>query len=212
LPGHADWTIETLIATNSQLPPLILHPFGAGSSTAELVEGSRAALALQGLVESEEDESELQRRLLNGRYQEIRMLLFLGKDIFRWLAQCVDFMERSGSANGKVSEQSFAALIVESPPAAVCDKLEGWGVSDRRSVFSRAIGIHSLFAEPPPIESLSPLFLKHYHRYADHAYICFQHLRPFHTLDPKVFEFQIYASEEYAKLLSDQWERVEPPL
>ncbi|HXJ37826.1 MAG TPA: hypothetical protein VNH18_01035, partial [Bryobacteraceae bacterium] len=106
-----------------------------------------------------------------------------------------------------LSEQSFASLVVEDPPAGVREKLERWGVSDRRAVFSRAIGIYSIFAEPPPIESLSPTFLNHYHRYADHAYICFQHLRPFQALTQGQFQFEIYASEEYSRMLSEQWER-----
>jgi hypothetical protein len=203
-----------------QLPPLILHPFNGGGSTTELVEGSRASLTLQGLLQTDGstrdvDEYELERRVLVGRYQEIRMLIFLGKDISRWLQQCVDFMDRSGdpstqpgSGSTKMSEQSFASLVVESPPANVRLKLEKWGVTDRRAVFSRAIGVNTLFSAPPPIESLSPVFLKHYHRFADHAYICFQHLKPFQALDAKQFEFEIYASEEYARLLSEQWEKV----
>jgi hypothetical protein len=201
------------MAANWQLPPLILHPFSGGGSTTELVEGSRASLRLQGLLKSQDDERdvdayELERRVLAGRYQEIRMLVFLGKDIFRWLQQCVDFIDRSGSEGLHISEQSFASLVVESPPACVREKLERWGVTDRRAVFSRAIGVNTLFSSPPPLETLSPVFLKHYHRFADHAYICFQHLKPFQALDTKQFDFQIYASEEYARMLSEQWERV----
>lgn len=188
------------------LPPLILHPFGGAGNTDKLLDGSKASLALQGLADTAEGEPELVRRIMIGRYQEIRMLLFLGKDIIRWMQQCVDFFERSGEPEPRLSEQSFAALLVENAPSAVQSKLEKWGVSDRRAVFSRAIGIHSLFNSPPPAESLSATFLKHYHRYADHAYICFQHLHPFHAPDPARFNFELYASEEYAKLLSDQWE------
>lgn len=191
-----------------QLPPLILHPFGAGGNTEQLLEGSRASLALQGVIDSAEEESELVRRLLMGRYQEVRMLLFLGKDLFRWLNQCVDFMKRSKDPDTSLGTQSFAALVVENPPPRVRQKLELWGVADRRAIFSRAIGIHSLFNDPPPVESLSAVFLKHYHRYADHAYICFQHLTPFHSLEPQNFDFDLYASEEYAKMLSDEWQRV----
>jgi len=195
-----------------QLPPLILHPFNGGGNTDELVEGSRASLTLQGLLQPNEDTHgvdnyELERRVIVGRYQEIRMLVFLGKDISRWLQQCVDFMERAGESGTKMTEQSFAALVVESPPASVCKKLEKWGVTDRRAVFSRAIGVNTLFNAPPPLETLSPVFLKHYHRFADHAYICFQHLKPFQTLEAKQFDFEIYASEEYARLLSEQWEK-----
>jgi len=195
-----------------QLPPLILHPFSGGGSVDELLEGSRASLALQGLIEAEgycQDESELERRVLNGRYQEIRMLVFLGKDLFRWLQQCVDSMERSPRADPRINEQSFATLLVDSPPAAVRSKLEQWGVTDRRAIFSRAIGVNSLFRQPPPIGCLSPTLLKNYHRFADYAYICFQHLRPFLELDPKGFDFGIYASDEYARILSDEWEHEE---
>jgi hypothetical protein len=201
------------MAACRQLPPLILHPFNGGGNTDELLEGSRASLALQGLLPPNEpaheaDPYELERRVAAGRYQEIRMLIFLGKDIFRWLQQCVDFAERSGDPELRIPEQSFASLVVESPPSGVRDKLEKWGVTDRRAVFSRAIGVNTLFSAPPPIETLSPVFLKHYHRFADHAYICFQHLKPYQAIDASQFEFQIYASEEYARILSDQWEKV----
>jgi hypothetical protein len=188
-----------------QLPPLILHPFSGGAGTADLVDGSLASLALDGLVDSSDEELVLRRRMLAGRYQEIRMLLFLGKDIFRWMQQCVEHVRTSDAANEKIVEQSFSALVVESPPESVRLKLEGWGVTDRRAVFSRAIGIHSLFQEPPPAESLSPIFLKNYHRYADHAYICYQHSHAFLPLDGSVCLFELYASEEYARLLSDGW-------
>ncbi len=199
------------MAEHWNLPPLILHPFSGGRSVDELLAGSKAALAMQGLADSPPavlgEQDELERRILVGRYQEICMLTFLGKDIVRWLGQCVDFIERS-DAPKKFSEQSFAALVVEQPPGAVREKLERWGVTDRRAVFSRAIGIHTLFTSPPPIETLSPVLLKNYHRFADHAYICFQHLRPFHELDSRQFDFEIFASEEYARILSEQWEKV----
>lgn len=199
------------MAEQLQLPPLILHPFSGGRNVDELLAGSKAALAMQGLADSPPtaagEQDQLERRILVGRYQEICMLTFLGKDIVRWLAQCVDFIERSNMAK-KFSEQSFAAFVVEQPPKAVREKLERWGVTDRRAVFSRAIGIHTLFNSPPPIETLSPVLLKNYHRFADHAYICFQHLRPFHELDSKQFDFEIFASEEYARILSEQWEKV----
>ena len=43
----------------SQLPPLILHPFSGGAGTDDLVNGSLASLALQGLVASTEEEAVL---------------------------------------------------------------------------------------------------------------------------------------------------------
>jgi len=188
-----------------QLPPLILHPFSGGAGTGDLVDGSLAALALDGLVASSEEELALRRRMLSGRYQEVRMLLFLGKDVFRWMQQCVEHVQGSDAPDVSIVEQSFAALIVEDPPEPVRRKLEGWGVTDRRSVSSRAVGIHSLFQDPPPVDCLSPIFLKNYHRYADHAYICYQHSQAFLPLEGSNCRFELYASEEYARLLSDGW-------
>jgi hypothetical protein len=199
------------MSPTTQLPPLILHPFSGGSGTDDLVSGSLASLALQGLVASTDEESVLLRRMLAGRYQEVRMLLFLGKDIFRWLEQCVEHVSSSRqSVSGQSSDtpitvQSFASLIVDQPPRSVAEKLERWGVTDRRSIFSRAIGIHSLFEEPPPLQSLSAIFLKNYHRYADHAYICYLNSQTFQAIDSAGVTFELYASEEYARMLSDGW-------
>lgn len=193
---------------SQQLPPLILHPFSGSNSVDDLLDGSKASLALQGLIESSEDEAILYRRMLSGRFHEVRMLLFLGKDIFRWLQQCVEVIRGGDADDPRIVPQSFAQLVVEDPPEAVKTKLEGWGVTDRRAIFSRAIGIHSLFEEPPPAESLSPVFLRNYHKFADHAYICYQHLEAFLPLDGKRYDFEIYGSEEYSRILSEQWERV----
>jgi len=188
------------------LPPLILHPFGGDSGTAQLLEGSRAAIALQQASLSNPQYADIQQRVILGRYQEIRMLLFLGKDIFRWIDQCMDQMERSGNIGLRINAQCFSALIVDSPPEPVRKKLEDWGVSDRRAVFSRAIGIRCLFEEPPDIDMLSPMFLEHYHRFADYSYICFQQMKPWQPMDGASFNFPIYASEEYSRLLSEQWQ------
>jgi hypothetical protein len=188
------------------LPPLILHPFGGDNGTAQLLEGSRAAIALQQASLSNPQYADIQQRVILGRYQEIRMLLFLGKDIFRWIDQCMDQMDRSGDIGIRINSQCFSALIVDTPPAAVRKKLEDWGVSDRRAVFSRAIGIRCLFEEPPGIDMLSPMFLEHYHRFADYAYICFQQMKPWQPMDGASFDFKIYASEEYSRMLSEQWQ------
>jgi hypothetical protein len=190
----------------TQLPPLILHPFGGDTGTTQLLEGSRAALALQKATEANPQFDDLQKRVVLGRYQEIRMLVFLGKDIFRWIDQCVDQMSRSGDIGVRINSQCFSALVVDAPPESVRQKLESWGVTDRRAVFSRAIGIRCLFEEPPEIETLSPMFLEHYHRFADYAYICFQQMKAYQPMDGKHFDFQIYASEEYSRKLSEQWQ------
>ena len=189
-----------------QLPPLILHPFAGGDSTEDLLEGSRAALALEGMVRDPIPADGLERKVLRGRYQEVRMLLFLGKDLLRWVDQSLEFLSKQREADPAINTQTLARLVVETPPTGVSEKLERWGVVDRKAVFSRAIGIHSMFEMPPPLETLSQVFLLNYHRYADHAWMSFQYLRPFHAVDAAQFHFEIFASEEYARMLSAQWE------
>ena len=78
-----------------ELPPLILHPFNERVSPSTLLDNSKAALMLSGLIPRDgTDEEELERRLLAGRYGELRMLYFVGKDVFRWVDQCVEWAQR----------------------------------------------------------------------------------------------------------------------
>ena len=86
----------TILGTTAwDLPPLILHPFNERIAPATLLEGSKAALMLSGLIPNEgADPDDLRRRLLSGRYAEMRMLFFLGKDVFRWIDQCVEWAQR----------------------------------------------------------------------------------------------------------------------
>ena len=95
------------------LPPLILHPFNERVPPSTLLDNSKAALMLSGLIPSDgSDEEELKRRLLAGRYSEIRMLFFLGKDVFRWLDQCMEWAERVPElAKPTSTSQSFAGLL-----------------------------------------------------------------------------------------------------
>ena len=78
-----------------KLPPLILHPFSDASSPQKLLQSSRASLMLQGLLPNENlSISELQTILLEGRYCEIRMLYYVGKDVVRWIDQVTEFVNR----------------------------------------------------------------------------------------------------------------------
>src|ERR1035441_26031 len=87
--------ITTLGERVWDLPPLILHPFNERVPPSALLENSKAALMLSGLIANDgSDQEELKRRLLAGRYSEIRMLYFLGKDVFRWIEQCVEWGQR----------------------------------------------------------------------------------------------------------------------
>jgi len=191
-----------------RLPPLILHPFAQERGPDSLLQGSKAQLILNGfLPNGDSDRDELQRLVLAGRYQEIRMLFFLGKDVLRWVDQCADFASRTPDLKDRgIREQSFSALLVESPPPDLTAKLLAWGVTDGRGVFSRAIGINAIFTGPPEMELLSTMFLQTYHRFADHFFACYQNLMPFTMLESEKFHFDIYASDDYARKLAEGWE------
>jgi hypothetical protein len=190
------------------LPPLILHPFNERIPPSTLLDNSKAALMLSGLIPSDGTDPEaLQKRLLCGRYAEIRMLFFLGKDVFRWMNQCLDWAARAPELAGmEARAQSFAGLLTGGTPAVVKEKLESWGVADYSSIFSRAIGLNTLFTAPPAFDLLSEEFLRNYHRYADALYRCFMQLEPHLIAAPRNFRFGLFASGEYSRLLESEWE------
>jgi len=189
------------------LPPLILHPFNERVPPSALLENSKAALMLSGLIPSDgSDQEDLKRRLLAGRYSEIRMLYFLGKDVFRWIEQCVEWGQRVPELNGaEIRPQSFAALLTADPPQAVKEKLVRWGVVDYVSIFTRAVGLNAMFIQPPAFDTLAEEFLQSYHRYADFLYRCYLDSQPYRTVASANFHFELYASGEYSRMLESQW-------
>ncbi len=199
--------MTTLGETVWVLPPLILHPFNERVPPSALLENSKAALMLSGLIPSDgSDQDELKRRLLAGRYGEIRMLFYLGKDVFRWLDQCVEWAGRQTELHqAEVCRQSFAGMLTGDPPEGVRDKLIRWGVIDYASIFSRAIGLNAMFADPPEFASLNDEFLRNYHRYADFLYQCYMESDPHCTISSKNFQFELFASGEYSRMLETEW-------
>ena len=189
-----------------EMPPLILHPFSENTPPESLLENSRAALILSGLVPGEgEDRDALRRKLLAGRYSEIRMLFYLGKDVFRWIGQCMEVVESDEQLRtSELRRQSFAGLA-RHPPQNVREKLLRWGVADYEAVFARAIGLNSIFTEPPPIDGLAEDFIRSYHRHADLMYQAFMEAETHQVAPAKNFHFELYASGEYAKLLEAEW-------
>ena len=190
-----------------ELPPLILHPFSDQSGPGKLVQSSRASLMLNGLLPHDEStEDELTRRLIEGRVCEIRMLFFVGKDLLRWFAHSLDFIGSIPELRGSgICEQSFADFLVTNPPEAVRTKLRGWGVFDYKSIFSRAIGLNSVFCEPPDETQVSDEFIRNYFRFADHMFACRQQMQAFTPLTVENFHFDIYASGEYSRILEKSW-------
>jgi hypothetical protein len=190
------------------LPPLILHPFVDAGSSVQLLETAKAMAERLLEAGSESPSEHLRQRLLATRYAELRMLLFVGKDIFRWLGQCEEFAGRDAHLRGRgFQKQDFAELLISHTPPDVAAKLRRWGVHDYARIFGRAIGIHVQFQEPPPQEILGAEYLNFYYRYADHAYACWMNGGVSGGFSPPEFTFLLYASGEYSKLLEEQWQR-----
>lgn len=191
-----------------ELPPVILHPFAETGSPEVLLESSRARLMLDGLIpRGDMDDEELERRLLAGRFSELRMLYYVGKDLDRWVEQCVEMAQRDEEMRlARVGTGSFIRLLVEETPQHVKDKLASWGVADYRSIFRRALGLRAIFRDVPDITDLTPHFIRGYYRYADHMFACRLQCEDDRQLDAERFNFEIYASAEYSQMLERQWE------
>ncbi|HUA86955.1 MAG TPA: hypothetical protein VMB85_24030 [Bryobacteraceae bacterium] len=189
------------------LPPLILHPFADANGPEKLVESSRASLMLQGLLPpGERSSEELDRALIEGRYCEIRMLFYVGKDLLRWIEQCLEHIERHEEMhNPGIKYQSFAAYLVNHTPAAVQTKLRKWGVADYKAIFTRALGLNAILAGIPRRELLSEHFIRNYYHYADQMFSCRQNEAQFEDISEMAFEFEIYASGEYSRILEREW-------
>lgn len=190
-----------------RLPPLILHPFSGPEDTSALLESSRASLVLQGFLPSPDAPAEdLDQQLLRGRYAELRMLFYIGKDLTRWMEQCVESAIFSGQfVSLRIRPETFAVFLVQHVPDHVRTKLENWGVLDFCALFRRSIGLHTVFHEFPPVTSFSPEFLRRYHRHLDLWYE--QRLRDssFDRPVPHQFTFDLYASGEYTLMLEQSW-------
>ncbi|MBV8572701.1 MAG: hypothetical protein JO319_18930 [Acidobacteriaceae bacterium] len=190
-----------------RLPPLILHPFSSSEDTSVLMESSRASLSLQGfLPRNESPVEDLDKQLLRGRYAELRMLFYIGKDMTRWTDQCTEVVRNRPVFDGfHVQAESFAVLLIHQTPANVRLKLEAWGVLDYVSLFRRAFALHWVFQEIPPVDLLTPQFLRYYHRYLDRWYEGRLKECVFDQPEKGQFSFDVYASGEYALLLAESW-------
>jgi hypothetical protein len=189
------------------LPPLILHPFADAAGPSRLVESSRASLKLQGLLPAgEATREELDNALLEGRYSELRMLFYVGKDVTRWIEQCVEFVTRNHERMPHgITCQSFASLLINSAPPAVEAKLRKWGVADYKSIFTRALGLQCLFADVPGRQFLADEFVRNYFRYADQLFTSKQSECEFTSVSTGDFTFELYSSGEYSRMLERSW-------
>jgi len=190
-----------------KLPPLILHPFADTGGPDKLVESSRANLMLQGLLPAgERNSNDLERVLLDGRFCEIRMLFYVGKDLTRWIEQCLEHIDRNPeSRDSGIRYQSFAAYLVEHTPPVVQEKLRKWGVADYKAIFARALGLCALLGSAPRPDTLSNEFIRNYYRYADHMFQVRQGEAAFTDISGLGFDFEIFASGEYSRMLEREW-------
>lgn len=211
--GGTGLEATTKLSTNSliiepfRLPPLILHPFSGPEDTSALMESSRASLVLQGFLPRPETAADdLDQQLLRGRYAELRMLFYIGKDLTRWMDQCAESVVFSGQFEGcRIKPETFAVFLVQHVPDHVRMKLESWGVLDFCALFRRSIGLHTVFHEFSSPETFSPDFLRRYHRHLDLWYE--QRLRDsvFDRPQPRQFTFDLFASGEYTLMLEQSW-------
>src|ERR1017187_9181846 len=100
-------SLKTLGETVWDLPPLILHPFNERVPPSALLENSKAALMMAGLIPDDGSaRGELKRRRGAGRHAEIRMLFCRGKDGGRDRAQCQEGADRIPDLKGaEIREQ-----------------------------------------------------------------------------------------------------------
>jgi hypothetical protein len=195
-----------ILDATRKLPPLILHPFADAGGPDKLVESSRASLMLQGLLPSgERSTDDLDKSLLEGRYCEIRMLFYVGKDLTRWIEQSLEHAERQPDFEPGIKFQSFAAYLVNNTPVTVQAKLRKWGVADFKSIFMRALGLNAILAAVPERGILSDDFIRNYYRFADAIFLSRQSQSPYTDIAHMNFDFDIYASGEYSRMLEREW-------
>lgn len=141
---------------------------------------------------------------MEARRLELRMLCCLGKDLSRWMEQCLDFAATDPAVTG-LSEGRLMDLLVENPPESVVCKMQAWGVRDFRAIFARALGLAAAFPNPPARGQVSEGFVRDFPRYADALYRARRLSSPPSTSATHDFLFEVYASGEYAQILERSW-------
>ncbi|HSM78545.1 MAG TPA: hypothetical protein VLT57_12995 [Bryobacteraceae bacterium] len=189
------------------MPPLILHPFAEANDPGKLMESSRAGMALEGLLpEDGKSRVQLDRALIEGRYCELRMLFYVGRDLTRWVEQCLEGAKRKPEDYPEgACRQTFVEYLIQHAPQSVEEKLNKWGVHGYQRIFARALALNCVFAEAPPPSALTESFVRHYHRYADQIF-SYEQKKPFPSLDASRYTFELFASGEYSRMLERQWE------
>jgi len=173
-----------------ELPPLILSPFDHRPDPDEQSEGEWFDPLTKGYLET--------------RYNEFRMLCLIGKDLNRWLGQCVEVAAATPELAG-LSECTFMAVLLFAAPPPVLQKMRTWGVGNFQILFSRAIGLNAVFPHPPKLREVSVSFLERFHKYADALYDARLKAEDIRTTQEHNFTFELYASGEYSSHLEKTW-------
>jgi hypothetical protein len=171
-----------------QLPPLILHPCNHRTQDTRLPEYMTR--------------DDISRQFFEGRYAELRMLCFVGKDINRWLEQCLDDEELVAEG---VTEAGLIGLLLFDPPTPIVKKMEEWRVGNFQVIFSRALGVNAAYPDPPAPEHVAEGFLRNMNHYADALFDCRLRQRNELELHNRDYHFEIYTSAEYTRLLESGW-------
>lgn len=175
-----------------ELPPLILYPFDHRPDPN------------QG-AQSNGFSDPATQPYLDARYNELRSLCLIGKDLNRWLEQCVEVASVDPALAG-LSECDFIAALLFAPPKTVVEKMRIWGVRNFQLICSRAIGLNAVFPHPPSASDVSEPFLRRFHKYADSLYDeRSKSDTPVATRENR-FTFAVYSSGEYATYLEKIWE------
>jgi hypothetical protein len=193
------------LADNSLVPPLaLLHPYPAlAKSIHELPPLILHPISGQGEVLAEPNATDPESRRMEAHRLELKMLCCLGKDLVRWIEQCLE-LDRLNPGVPALSEGQLLDLLVENPPESVVRKMQTWGIGDFRAIFARSIGLSAVFSHPPAREHISEVFVREFARYADTLYRVRRNSFPA-TTAPGGFVFEVYASGEYAQLLERSW-------
>ena len=170
-----------------ELPPLILHP-----------------IADQGEALQVGTASDTEGRQAEVRRLEMKMLCCLGKDLTRWLEQCLEFAA-ADPALAALSAGHFMDVLVDNPPDKVARKMQAWGVAEFRMIFARALGLATIFPHPPASNDISDTFIRDFSRYASVVYRTRRATLPPSTAETPELRFEVYASGEYAQLLEKSW-------
>ncbi len=136
------------------------------------------------------------------------MLCFLGKDLDRWVGQCLEMAPGGPDLQG-VKEASYISMLLFDPPESVTRKMHEWGIGRYQIVFSRALGLNLVYPFPPVAQALSESLLRNFHIYADTLFDLRLKMGAGEELHGQECQFEIYASNEYSKLLERSWR--EPP-